>query len=122
MDSIDRQILFDLMKRWRSREYDEKALHEAAESIWEGGGEWPQYSKDDPRSIAIEVLSNLDVLNQQLIGKEDIPAIEMFLSTAEGKELEGWQNWEEYWSEVDYAERETQRGTEGYYRGKDVLR
>jgi len=48
-------------------------VHEEAEALTERLGEWPNYEETDPRSIAMEVLSQLEVLNYQLITSEDIP-------------------------------------------------
>jgi hypothetical protein len=113
---IDRIILLELLDRWESGVLDEPRLHMEAESLWDAGDQWPTYPNEDPRSIAIDVLSNLETMNVGFIGRQDIPAIRAFLETPEGQELSGWKTWESYWATVDFTEREKALGADGYYR------
>jgi hypothetical protein len=115
-ESINRNTLLELLDKWESGVLDEPQLHIEAEALWDAGDHWPAYPNEDPRSIAIDVLSNLEILNVQFIGRQDIPAIRAFLETPEGQELTGWKTWELYWATVDFAEREESLGSDGYYR------
>jgi|SRR5215831_1910626 len=115
-DVIARDILLDLLRNWESGVFDETRVHAAAESLWEAAGDWPTYPKGDARSIAIEVLSNLDTMNVGFIGREDIPAMRAFLETSPGDEIDAWKTWDAYWAKVDFDVREQLLGADGYYR------
>lgn len=114
MNKINRQTIIDLLERWKLGQLTEIELHEEIESFWERGN-WPQFPREDPRSILVEVLSQLDILNHQLIAKDDIPAIIEFLHTPKGKELEAWKSWKEYWASVDYERRKQLLKHNPYY-------
>ena len=115
-EAIDRHLLMDLLRKWETGVFDEGQVHIEAESLWESGGEWPIYPKDDARSVGIEVLSNLDIMNQAFIGRDDIPAIRRFLQTPAGSELDAWKTWESYWDKIDFGDREKALGPNGYCR------
>ncbi|MGH2472453.1 MAG: hypothetical protein ACRDG6_08635 [Candidatus Limnocylindria bacterium] len=83
-----RTNLPDLLERWRSGVIGERAVHEEAE-----------------RSIAFEVVSQLEILNVQLITAEDVPAFIEFLETPSGAEGAGWDRWQHYWDGIDFAKR-----------------
>ncbi len=115
-DSIERNLLLDLLRKWETGVLDEQQLHVEAESLWDASDQWPAFPKHDPRSIAIEVLSNLDTMNVGFIGREDIPAIRTFLETPIGREIAAWKTWESYWAKINFTEREKALGSNGYYR------
>lgn len=100
---------------WQQGTMTASGVHAAAEALWEAGDEWPEYSRNDPRSIWLEALSQLDMMNQQLITVEDVPALLAFLDTPSGKEEQAWIAWERYWASVDFRTREKQlRGVPPY--------
>jgi hypothetical protein len=70
---------------------------------------------NDPESIAIEVLSQLEILNHQLITTDDIPVIMEFLDTPPGEERDGWVKWQSYWKNVDYENRKRELIANPYY-------
>ena len=78
-------------------------------------GEWPDYSEHDPRLIPLEVISWLELLNHELITPEDVPAIQAFLRTPLGDELQGWARWREYWDTLDYERRREELKANPYY-------
>lgn len=114
METVSRKLLLDLMDLWKKGDLDETQLHERAEALWEQK-DWPLYAEDDPHSIAIEVLSQLDILNHQLITREDIPAIVDFLSTPEGQEKAGWDAWKRYWDDMNLEKRKNELKNNSYY-------
>lgn len=105
MNIIEREVLRNLLRRWQAGELTDLQVREEAEAFWEQLSEVPRFSKDDPRSINFEVLLNLNMLYQQLIIPEDIPALLGFLDTPVGKEREGWQALHDYWASVDFKQR-----------------
>ena len=48
-------------------------------------------------AIAYEILNILDSSSLYRFTQADFEAMEEFLATPRGKELEGWAKWEEYW-------------------------
>jgi len=112
---IQREELRALLESWRAGTLDEREVHAHAETLLETAGEIPQYPDSDRRSIAAEVLLQLDILNHQLITTEDIPAIEAFLKTPPGQELRGWAEWRSYWKQLDLESRRQKLVSNPYY-------
>jgi|GEM_PF-5019057 len=56
------------------------------------------YSKNIPLSIPFEVFNKLSDAPIEDLRFKDMPALKKFLNTPEGKELEGWHEWENYWN------------------------
>ncbi len=121
MDEINREPLRELLKRWASGELDARQIHEHAEQLWDSL-EQHQFPREDRRSIAAEVLSQLDILNHQLITPEDIPAMMQFLDTPRGSELDGWKRWQRHWAELDMDERIESLKDNHYYSAYPVPR
>lgn len=113
MSCVDRQTLEGLLEDWQKGRLSPRDVHERAEQIWEAHDDWPR-SPGEPGAILAEVVSNLDVLNHQLITKEDIPAFLEFLRTPPGQEAEAWDKWRRYWDAIDFEERERQFGDSLY--------
>lgn len=103
MDRL-RMKVRDLLEKWLRGEVGEHEVMEEAERLIDTLG-WPEFPEGDDRSIAMEVLSQLEILGHQLITKQDIPAMLHFLSADTGHSLEAWSQWREYWNGVDFSER-----------------
>ncbi len=111
---VSKEQILDIIRRWKSGEITAEIVHGEAEHLitqWE----WPQYPKNDHRSIVVEVLSHLEILSYQLITEEDIPTINAFLNTPKGEEMAGWQAWEAYWDHLDFNERRKTLANHPYY-------
>lgn len=111
---LDRSVLRSLVLRWATGELTERNVHETAESLWESQP-WPNYSEADDRSIALEVLIQLDILNHQLITAEDVPALIAFLDTPPGQAAQGWRRWRQYWASIDWDQRRRVLAGQPYY-------
>ncbi|MFQ5528644.1 MAG: hypothetical protein ACE5GX_20615 [Thermoanaerobaculia bacterium] len=122
MTDVDRGWIRSLLQRWQGGDVDKRLVHEEAEAVWDGFKEWPNYPQEDPRSIPLEILSNLEALNHQLITPEDIPAILEFLDTPRGSELDGWKRWQRYWDELDMDERIESLKDDSYYSAYPIPR
>jgi hypothetical protein len=106
----------DLLERWQSGALDERAVHETAEQMFEAFPDGPPtYPQDDPRSIPIEVLSQLEILNVQLITPVDIPALLRFLAAEPGEEQSAWQQLADYWNGIDFKQRLLELKDNPYY-------
>lgn len=105
MTEVDRDQLRQLLLRWQKGELRAIDVLEEAETLVETFGPLPQYPQGDPRSIAIEVLDDLDCLIGQRIMAEDIPALLTFLNTPPGEEARGWQELHRYWESIDFDQR-----------------
>jgi hypothetical protein len=102
--ALSRSVLSSWIDRWLDGELTEAQLHELAESVWERC-EWPESAEDDDDSIAIEVLSQLDIMDHQLITKDDGPALLAFLNTPVGEARLGWEVWRRYLDGIDIQAR-----------------
>ena len=102
---MDRDVIQILLERWGSGTIDEREVHEEAERLCDQYEEWPTLPERHPESIAMEVLSHLEILNHQLITREDIPAMLAFLDTPLGKERQGWKTWRRYWDRLNLRSR-----------------
>ena len=121
MGEINRELVRELLDRWASGRLNARQVHEHAEQLWESL-EQHQFPREDCRSIAAEVLSQLDILNHQLITAEDIPAMLQFLETPTGEELQAWDRWERYWDELDMDQRIESLKDDPYYSAYPVPR
>ena len=64
---------------------------------------------DKNSSVEFEIISQLEILNHQLIIDEDIPLILDFLKN------ENWDNWREYWDQIDYEKRKELLQGDSFY-------
>lgn len=104
MPEADKEAILSLLLRWQAGELAAEDVHSEAEAMFEAE-DWPELPETDARSIVLEVLTQLDVLNQQLITEADIPAILDFLATGECDEMNGWAKWRAYWESINMDER-----------------
>jgi hypothetical protein len=114
-EPVSREELRSLLDRWQTGAINERTVHETAEELWARYGEAPVYPKEDPRSIALEVVSQLEVLNYQLITPVDVPAFLEFLGAPAGRELAAWERWTSYWDGIDYQRRAVELADKSYY-------
>ncbi len=114
MAAPDREVIRSLLKQWRSSEIDEREVHEEAERLLNEHG-WIEYPESDDRSVVMEVLSQLGILNRQLVIREDIPAMLSFLDTPPGEASKGWQTWRRYWTSLDYEKRREELKQNPFY-------
>ena len=112
-------MLQSLLMRWQNNELTAREVHEAAEDMWESYGSGPpSYPREDPRSIVVEVLSQLEALNVQLITAADIPEMIRFLETPVGAEARAWRDWSGYWDNVNFEARLEELADNPYYSKK----
>ena len=114
MDWHDRESIKRLLRRWAKGDLDKIQVLAQAEDFLEGG-EPSEFSEDDPRSIAFEVVFNLASLTVQLITKEDIPTILTFLDTPIGEEQKAWEEWNFYWDRIDFKKRRNELAADPDY-------
>lgn len=114
-NEIERSDLLTLLEQWQTGAIDAREVHEHAEALMEELEEHPRYPEHDPKSIPMEVLLHLDILNHQLITPEDIPVIQAFLHTPLGKESQGWSVWRNYWDNLDLERRRQELVSNPYY-------
>lgn len=115
MQHVDKDELRKLLELWQTGKLTEREVHEEAEFLWGRNRQWPEYPRDNPQSIILEILLNLESLNVQSITVEDIPVMLNFLNTPVGEELAGWQAWEQYWDNMDFEQRRLSLLANPYY-------
>ncbi|MCE2030335.1 hypothetical protein [Sessilibacter corallicola] len=102
------------LENWAEGKIDENTMLCIAENLLEKYG-WKDFGKNKPESVVMEALSQLEILNHQLICKDDIPAIKRFLENNKNPES-SWADWESYWNSVDFNEREGRLNAIEFYR------
>lgn len=115
MSEVKRNEITTLLNQWGDGIIDERQVHEQAEEWLEQLSELPSYPEEDPRSIPLEVLVQLDALNYQLITRDDIPITLAFLNTPSGEEMIGWTLWRKYWDDLDLEDRRKELQSNPYY-------
>ena len=106
--------LTSLLNRWADSEIDEFQVHDLAENLF-SHTDWQKYGDEDPRSVPLELLSNLDIMNQQLITSKDIPAMLGFLALGEEQPTEAWIRWSAYWDKLDFESRKAELANHPFY-------
>jgi hypothetical protein len=114
MAVIERDKLRQLVSDWQNGSVAVQDVHEHAEEYCEVYDR-PDLSEVDPKSIAVEVLAQLEILNHQLVTTDDVPAILRFLDTPTGAEAKAWDDWRSYWDAIDYDARKSQLRENDYY-------
>lgn len=114
MAIIERDVLRQLINDWAIGSLTVEEVHEQAEEYSEEY-DLPELDEGDPNSIPVEVLSQLEILNHQLITPQDVPAIQRFLDAPIGFEREAWNAWRSYWDQIDYEARKSELKEVEYY-------
>ena len=111
---VPREEVEALLRRWERGDVDVQQVHSEAERLineWN----WPEFPRSDPRSIVVEILMQLEILNHQLITEEDIPAMLAFLAAQADFEADGWQAWKAYWKGINLEARRKKLAGHSYY-------
>ena len=64
-----------------------------------------------------ELISQLSVLNQQLLTKEDIPKMLQLIEAVGGDEVKALNSWRSYLDSIDYEERRARLIDPPYWQG-----
>lgn len=108
--------LFQLLNNWAEGHINEQQVHVDAEVMFEELQSNIQKPITEGHILIIyEVLSQLSILNYQLITVEDVPVIVQFLNTLQGQEQEGWRKWRSYWDNLDIKQRRKLLEENSYY-------
>ncbi len=101
-----------LLTKWERSEMSVQHIHEEAEELFEA--HFKNIEDTEPDSILMEILSQLDVLNHQLITQADVPALREFLEERTNPSV-AWRNYLSYMDNVDWNQRKQQLRGHGYY-------
>lgn len=94
-----------LLLQWQAGHVTEADVVVRAESLAARTHGAETLPEADLRSIAQEVLRQLEMLPTQGITTDDVPAVLAFLETRAGREADGWAAWRAYWQSVDFQDR-----------------
>lgn len=101
---ITRKQLKDLLMQWRNGELSEEQLHDWAENRYlTDEVDYSDWENDN--SVTNEVLGALDMMNMNLMTKEDIESYLTFLDTPPGQFSQGYGKLEDYLKMINYSER-----------------
>ena len=111
-----RESLLTVLDKWEQGELDARQVHEAAERLSASNPPTSEGAKE--QAIEFEVLSQLEILNHQLITPADIPAIRAFLASPNTAQQEAWGEWKRYWDHLDYEQRRKDTEHNTYYTAR----
>ena len=89
-----KDLVLEILEDWKSGKINEIIAQEKPDKLYEEFMHYENLSYNNPEAIAYEVLCQLEILNHQLIIKEDIPFIVDFLNTKQGEEKRAWERWQ----------------------------
>lgn len=95
-----------ILHLWETNEANEKDVFSFAEHLYyldEPG--WPDYPRDDNRSILFAALESLEMMYSQPTLKNDIPALKKFLIMGQSSPVDAWQFIDKYWDSINWEER-----------------
>ncbi len=105
---ISRQDVKDKLIKWQLDDIDAKQVHEWAENSYNTSHVEYEDWEDDEYSVTNSILAELDMLNINLLTKEDIPALIEFLDSPPGKFKESDVKFQRYMRSIDIHERKSQ--------------
>lgn len=101
---ITRKQLKNLLTKWRNGELTEEQLHDWAENRYLN--DEVDYSDwENDKSVTNEVLGALDMMDMNLMTKEDIESYMKFLDTPPGQIIQGLRKLEDDLKMINYPER-----------------
>lgn len=74
-----------------------------------------KHSKQEYISILEEIVGQLGILHHQYMMKKDVPAFLKFLDAEPGTYEQAWQEWEEYWENIDSEARRKELEKNPFY-------
>jgi hypothetical protein len=115
-EDVEAVHILQMLNRWAQGDIDEQQVHIDAEVMFEKlQDKVSKPSENTHLSIVYEILSQLSILNYQLITRDDIPVILQFLNTPLGQEYVGWDRWRSYWNNLDMKQRRRHLAANPYY-------
>jgi len=112
MSEIIEQRVVWLLDGWKRGLISAEDVHHHAEK-WTADERIA--SELNENSAAAEILSQLDILNQQLITSEDIPEMLEFIGESKKNASEARNRWEKYWSQIDFSKRQQTLAEDVFY-------
>ena len=108
-----RKKIIDLLLKWKSGAIDEHAVHMEGEYLCEQYVDGQSGTACD--AIEEAVLISLDTLIHAAVTVDDVPAMIKFLQTPRGEEKRAFAEWDAYWDNIDYDERDRQLASNPNY-------
>ena len=112
---VSRGEVIDVLQKWLKGEVDEEELYRWAGSRY-SVSDYDVEDREEDDSITNEVLGHLDMMDMNLVVKEDIPAMIEFLNTPKGKFNEGYSQWARYTKSINYKQRKEKLRHNPFYK------
>jgi hypothetical protein len=112
---ITREQLRSLLIQWRNSALSEKQLHEWAENKYQNHEvDYSDWENDD-NSVTNEVLATLDMMDMNLMTKEDIKYYLDFLDTPLGQFAAGLKKLEDNLKAINFTQRKKSLANNQFY-------
>lgn len=107
--TITRKELIEILNKWENGDLTEKEIFEWASNIRSADGyDVDDWEGDEENSVANEIIAYLDMMDLNLVTKDDVGAMKEFLSTPIGSFINGYNKWESYNKNININQRKNQ--------------
>ena len=107
------QDVWNVLDKWEKGEASTESIFAFAEDLYDLGPGWPDYPRNDQRSVLFAVLESLEMIYTQPTLPSDISALKEFLVVGKTHPLDAWALIDEYWANTDWNSRLKSSGTSG---------
>ena len=105
----------NILTRWAVGRYDEEQVRSEIEMIEINNRTKEKHSKKEYISILEEIVGQLGILHHQYMMKSDVPVFLKFLNVEPGTYEQAWQEWEDYWENIDEEARRKELAKNPFY-------
>ena len=112
---LTKKALKNILIRWATGVFDEEQVLLEIEKIEISDRRKEKHCKTEYISILEEIAGQLGFLHHQYMMKKDVPVFLKFLNAAPGTYEQAWQEWEDYWENIDSDAREKELANHPFY-------
>lgn len=112
---LTKSAVKNILIRWATGRYDEEQVRSEIEMIEINNRTQEEYSRTEYISILEEIVAQLGVLHHQYMMRSDVPVFLKFLNATPGTYERAWQEWEDYWENIDEETRRKELAKNPFY-------
>ena len=112
---LTKKALKNILTRWATGVYDEEQVLLEIEKIEINDRIREKHRRTEYASILEEIAGQLGFLQHQYMMKSDAPVFLKFLNAEPGTYEQAWQEWEDYWENIDEDARRKELAKNPFY-------